>query len=241
MPKKKENFTLIELLVVIAIIAILSSILLPALIKARESVLQTNCLSNCKQIGSGILQYSSDYQDWLPAGKSESGTPGYWKHEIASYCGLRPGDTFDLTIQNSRFGKGGAFACPLFRGFSRNASALSESGSRPGKYSGLGWNDWVSYNPAQRVKLQSSKRAGSETALVGDTVDDTQYDFGSGKNDYNVLLPIRSVSDPPDMRISRRHKQGLNILWFDGHAAWISQRTMSLGKNSNIAWYYVTK
>ncbi len=57
----KRGFTLIELLVVIAIIAILAAILFPVFAKAREKARQSSCLSNCKQIGIGYLQYMQDY------------------------------------------------------------------------------------------------------------------------------------------------------------------------------------
>ncbi|HEY3333283.1 MAG TPA: DUF1559 domain-containing protein [Capsulimonadaceae bacterium] len=69
----RAAFTLIELLVVIAIIAILAAILFPVFATAREKARATQCMSNMKQIGLAILQYTNDYDENLPLGRQQGG------------------------------------------------------------------------------------------------------------------------------------------------------------------------
>ena len=61
----KHCFSLIELLIVIAVIAILVSLLLPALNGAREKAYELSCKSNLKMIGTASTSYSADNNDWI--------------------------------------------------------------------------------------------------------------------------------------------------------------------------------
>lgn len=62
-----QGFTLIELLVVVAIISLLAAILFPVFARARENARRASCLSNLKQIGLGIMQYTQDYDERMPS------------------------------------------------------------------------------------------------------------------------------------------------------------------------------
>ena len=69
----KKRFTLIELLVVIGIIAILASMLMPALSKAKEKANQADCMNNMKQISTTLMMYSNDFKNMFTVGIDDKG------------------------------------------------------------------------------------------------------------------------------------------------------------------------
>jgi len=70
--KSTKGFTLIELLVVIAIIAILAAILFPVFAKVREKARQISCLSNEKQLGTGLMMYVQDNEETFPLSQRDA-------------------------------------------------------------------------------------------------------------------------------------------------------------------------
>src|ERR1035437_3429518 len=75
--KYRAAFTLIELLVVVAIIALLISLLLPAISKAKEITRRTSCAANLHSLATGIRMYANVFNEYIALGSSTNGYLGF--------------------------------------------------------------------------------------------------------------------------------------------------------------------
>lgn len=122
--KKRDGFTLVELLVVIGIIALLISILLPSLSRARQAAQLTVCLSNLRQWGNGMLMYTNTWKGALPeeGDDGDAGDPkaaikywdrgSLWFNAVPPMLGSKTYNELQLSNAVPAYGTRSLFLCP---------------------------------------------------------------------------------------------------------------------------------
>jgi prepilin-type N-terminal cleavage/methylation domain-containing protein len=215
---KRRGFTLIELLVVIAIIAILAAILFPVFAQARDKARSASCLSNIKQLGTGIIMYVQDYDEMTPchAGdyanflNSAANQPN-WPKGIYPY------------VKND-----GVFKCPsspvapnvtaaqmgwVKNSYQGNAVVLSKEGKALAAVP----------NPADIVFAQENYFAW--VVAYNRPVQNSAINAANRTFQYWHLIDCRAqFAGPPPLspgcaeQYNSRHFEGGNTIYVDGHA-----------------------
>ena len=218
------KFTLIELLLVISIIAILSSLLLPALSSARSVTKRINCMGNMRQINNYLVMYTADYQVYPLTMKQIpfSGLP-MWTYELM-WAGYVP-NQYCLTItpgnQVASSAKNAKIFCPSntapfdaannIYGYSYAMPITSISGKGIG---GGNWSDPGIYTSPSEVVAPSK--------VV--EIFEIKYPYAPVLANYNI------PGCTPDYSYFDIHRGSSNYLFADGH--------VETNKRSWFKWSY---
>lgn len=231
---RQQHFTLIELLIVIAIIAILASMLLPALNNAKQSAKELVCKNNCKQIGIGVTYYATDYNGILPPdgcynknGSSNRGRHSWWPSLVYDYVtGKKEPDSggwssiwwyFPQQFSSS------IFCCPLSKQSVQDRNYIYIEGQVSygmnfQQFSGDPWTtkQWFTRiskvpQPSSTVWLSDSSTAGGSFSIVV-----SPGWMGTG---YAPALRHRGWSDGsnPGVEWSSSNPGRANSWFLDGH------------------------
>ncbi|RYX84383.1 DUF1559 domain-containing protein [bacterium] len=243
----KAGFTLIELLVVIAIIAILAAILFPVFAKARENARRTSCMSNLKQIGLGLMQYTQDYDENYPAaGMSPTANGplalGYgWAGDIYPYVKsaqvfVCPGDSSELmapfnvapytTYPRISYSINAAIFYNLYAPAFPYPAGKMTAFTAPTKTVMLLETSSITANVTNSNENDSAAASGIQLPFNNGATKIGLYDTGYlGGMSTNVKNFLTASYRAPQ----GRHLEGANYAFADGHVKWLRGASVSPG------------
>lgn len=223
---RRHGFTLVELLVVIGIIALLISILMPALNRARSASQQITCASNMRQVFMALKFYADDFDGWirqpvghkpLPAYSTNypawynylyndpaTGTKNYLGNTNLLLCPTRAQPTGGVSVKNSYALNQRMFNPNEFNIRKPRYLTIELNGARNG-------TDNLHY-----YKLAATRRPGEVYLLADDRYDST------GLHSYNYMR------DQIDFWPQFRHNKYANMLYHDGHVGTVDEGELTM-------------
>ena len=214
-------FTLVELLVVVAIIAVLASLLLPAIMHARYAARRVRCAMNLKSVGMSAIVYANDFDGEFPPHKDNSSS---WPWGFSDW-GMQKSNFYRDYLSRKE-----VFFCPEDLANGRNSEASRCYPHFPSK-SPDAWRVDISYNyfygrdawhPEKANKRQGEISLDdvtepSRSTILADVMRFSKSPPYDQITNWNHISHSGGGSSPLD-------RAGGNMFFVDGHAAWLSGR-----------------